>query len=71
MLENLVPPRKVYPCRVRELAEAMTDKDKAVFLAAVVDPAWPIMTLAEELRSRGVDISPTPITKHRKGACSC
>ncbi len=71
MLENLVLPKKAYPCKVRELAEAMTEKDRAVFLAAVVDPAWPIITLSEELRARGVDISPTPLTKHRRKACSC
>ncbi len=71
MLENLQPPKKVFPCKVRDLAATMSKEDAKIFLAAVVDPNWPIITLVEALRSRGVDISPSPITNHRKGVCSC
>lgn len=71
LLDNLEPPKKVHPCRVRELAQAMSKEDAKIFLEAVKDANWPIVTLAEALRARGVEISATPLTKHRKGSCSC
>lgn len=71
LLENFEPPKKVYPCKVRELAQTMTKEDAKVFTDAVMDTNWPVVTLVEALRKRGVDISPTPVTKHRKGSCSC
>jgi hypothetical protein len=71
MLESLTPPKKVYPCRVREIANSLSKEDAAIFLKAVVDPNWPVVTLADELKNRGIEVSPTPITKHRKGVCSC
>jgi hypothetical protein len=49
----------------------MSKEDSAIFLKAVADSNWPVVTLAEELKNRGVEVSPTPITKHRKGVCSC
>lgn len=71
MLEDLQPPKKIYPCKIRDLAATMTKEDSAIFIKAVNDPNWPIVTLVEALRNRGVDISASPITKHRKGMCSC
>lgn len=71
MLEGLQPPKKVYPCKVRQLAAEMSKEDSKIFLDAVKDNNWPVVTLVEALRGRGVDVSPTPITNHRKGLCSC
>ncbi len=71
MLEGLAPIKKIYPCRVRSLAAEMSKEDSKIFLEAVSDENWPIVTLVEALRNRGVDISASPITKHRKGVCSC
>lgn len=71
LLDNLEPPKKAYPCKVRELAQAMSKEDAKIFLDAVNDPNWPIVTLAEALRARGVELSASPLTKHRKGLCSC
>lgn len=71
MLEDMMPPKRLYSCRIRVLAATMTKEDATIFIKAVNDPNWPIVTLVEALRNRGVDISASPITKHRKGMCSC
>lgn len=71
MLEGLEQPKRIRPCRVRDLANDMSKEDSKIFLTAVSDDNWPIVTLVEALRNRGVDISASPITKHRKGMCSC
>lgn len=71
MLEDLQPPVRVFPCKVRELAKGMTKEDSKIFLAACEDKNWPIITLVEALRARGVEISPSPVTNHRKKVCSC
>lgn len=71
MLEGLQLPEKVYPCKIRALANNMSKEDSKIFLEAVADNNWPVVTLVEALRNRGVDISASPITKHRKGMCSC
>jgi hypothetical protein len=71
MLEGMTPPKKAYSCKVRNLAAEMSKEDAIIFIKAVNDPNWPIMTLVSALRARGVDISPSPITNHRKRMCSC
>ena len=72
MLENLQPPVKKLPCKVRELLESLEPGDAEILEAAVMDSAkWKIKTLADELNNRGVEISETPLSKHRARLCSC
>lgn len=72
MLENLEPPVRKAPCKVRDLLESLEPGDAEILEAAVLDSGkWKIKTLADELRNRGLDISETPLTKHRARACSC
>ena len=71
MLEGLTPPSKVLPCKVRELLETLDTKDQEILKAALIDPAWAHLTLANSLKDRGIAISETPIRKHRLGRCSC
>jgi hypothetical protein len=71
MLEGLQPPDKVPPCKVREIAEGLDAKDQAILKAALIDPSWPTLTLANSLNSRGIKISESPLRKHRAGRCSC
>ena len=72
MLENLEPPVKRLPCKVRELLETLEPGDAEILEAAVMDSAkWKIKTLADELNNRGVEISENPLSKHRARKCSC
>jgi hypothetical protein len=72
MLENLRPPVKVVPCKVRALLESLSEPDAEILEAAVMDSAkWKVSTLATELRKAGLVISEKPITNHRAKGCSC
>ena len=72
MLENLEPPVKRLPGKVRELLETLEPGDAEILEAAVMDSAkWKIKTLADELNNRGVEISENPLSKHRARKCSC
>jgi hypothetical protein len=72
MLENLRPPVKVVPCKVRALLESLSEPDAEILEAAVMDSAkWKIKTLADELRTVGIVISEKPISTHRARLCSC
>ena len=72
MLENLKPPTKKSPCKVRALMDSMNELDAQILEAAVLDSAkWKIKTLADELRGLGLVISEKPIATHRARLCSC
>ena len=72
MLENLQPPSKKSPCKVRALMDSMNELDAQILEAAVLDSAkWKIKTLADELRTLGLVISEKPISTHRARLCSC
>lgn len=72
MLEDLVPPVKVFPCKVREVAQTLDDSDGVIFMKAVDDVAsWSNNGLAAALNKRGVYISEKSIRKHRRKECSC
>jgi hypothetical protein len=72
MLEDLTPPVKVFPCKVREVSETLEKADGAIFMKAVTDvAAWSNNGLAAALNKRGVYISEKSIRKHRRNECSC
>jgi transposase len=71
MLEGLTPPKKARPCKVRETIEALEPKDQEILKAAITDPAWQTLTLANSLKERGISISESPLRNHRAGRCSC
>jgi metal-responsive CopG/Arc/MetJ family transcriptional regulator len=72
MLENLQPPNKKTPCKVRTVMDSLNELDAQILEAAVLDSAkWKIKTLADELKSLGLVISEKPLTTHRARLCSC
>lgn len=72
MLENLQPPNKKTPCKVRTLMDSLNELDAQILEAAVLDSAkWKIKTLADELKGLGLVISEKPLTTHRARLCSC
>ena len=70
---NLTPPNpRVRPCRIRSIANELTEKDREIFITAVNSPGkWPARALSTQLRENGLDISEGPIWAHRKGECTC
>jgi hypothetical protein len=72
MLENLQPPSKKWPCKVRAILEGLNELDAQILEAAVMDSAkWKIKTLSDELRTVGIVISEKPLSTHRARLCSC
>lgn len=71
MLEDLKLPEKKLSCKIRTLAEVMSDADRKIFLDAVENPAWFAHTLATELKKRGILVSDKTIRLHRSKGCSC
>ena len=71
MLENLKPPVKQWPCKVRSVADKLDAADKKILLEAVDNPDWKYQTLENALASRGVALGGASIKAHRNRACSC
>jgi hypothetical protein len=72
MLEDLKPPVRQFPCKVRTVLSELDDKDKKILIDALADTAaWPHKTLSNALKTRGVQLVDSSIQRHREGNCSC
>lgn len=71
MLEDLQPPRKVWPCAVRTLISTLNDKDAQILSEAVMNPDWYYSALEAALTSRGLKLAANTIKRHRTKGCSC
>jgi hypothetical protein len=72
ILDNLEPPRRQTPCRVRTVLGELDKADVAKLTAAIADvDSWPAYTLYKSLHKLGIRISADAITRHRTEVCSC
>jgi hypothetical protein len=72
MLENLTPPARVLPCKVRTILQALETSDRNILIGALADTeSWRDHLLSQELGKRGLPVSPGSIRKHRHAQCSC
>jgi hypothetical protein len=72
MLEDLTPPVRHYNCKVRSVMLGLDAKDVKVFENAIMSAdVWPSKTLSNELKKRGLLLSDSAITSHRKKSCAC
>jgi len=71
MLEDLELPKKVWPCRVRTVASGLSDKDAEILEKVVTNVEWPLRTLSNQLKKRGIEISDNSLKNHREKRCSC
>jgi len=72
MLEGMTPTVKVYPCRVRTIAESLDSADLKIYMDAMSNSAaWTNNGLARALTDRNLTVSEKAIRKHRRGECSC
>jgi hypothetical protein len=73
MLEGLTPPpNKAEYCKIAQIIETLDPSDAKIFQEAVNNTElWGSRTLSTALRTRGVSIADTTITKHRSRGCAC
>lgn len=71
MLEDLELPKKVWPCRVRTVALGLSEKDAEILEKVVTNVEWPLRTLSNQLKKRGIEISDNSLKNHREKRCSC
>lgn len=72
LLDGLTPPRKLFPCKVRDTYETLDPKDATILKEAMGNiDGWGAKTLSNELAKRGITLSDLSITRHRRNICSC
>lgn len=72
MLEDLKPPVRQFPCKVRTVLADLDEKDKAILAHALKSVSdWPAKTLSNALKARGIQLIDSSIVRHREGRCSC
>lgn len=72
LLEGLEPGKQIRPCRVRTVLAQLDAKDAAILLTAINDAnTWAIRTLSNALKQRGIQLSDSALTAHRRNSCSC
>jgi hypothetical protein len=72
MLENLVKEVPVRSCRIRTIRDELNKTDSALFVEYVNDSEnWTSHTLAKALATRGLNIDPKAIQRHRLNHCTC
>jgi hypothetical protein len=73
LLEGLKPPpnKSIY-CRLSQVLAELDKADSEILGQAVSDEqSWPAKTLANALKERGLSLSDTTISKHRRKLCAC
>ena len=72
MLEGMKPVQRVFVCAVNRIKDTLSDNDQQILMAAINDAdTWPAKTLDRALRQRGVVLSDSAITNHRRKGCAC
>lgn len=72
MLEDMMPPVRRTPCKIRTILDELDDTDRAILEKALADPdTWSGNALGRALSQRGFLTTEKPIKKHRNRECSC
>jgi hypothetical protein len=74
MLEGLVPPKKMTPCKLREIVMSLDEQDKTILRDALANrDIWSRKSLATALTARGLTISEKGIARRDNpcGDCVC
>ena len=72
MLEGLTPPVKnAGSCKVETVSKTLSAEDRKILQESIDNHEWPIKRLARALADRGLQISDTPLGRHRQKACAC
>lgn len=71
MLEDLKPPKRIYPCRVRTIKDQLELNDRIRLEAALRDENFAAWALHQALKSKGIQVTDRAIRRHRDRDCSC
>lgn len=73
MLEGLEPPKnRTEYCKVKDTMLTLNEADQKILEEALADTErWKHKTLSNALRSKGVNLADTTISKHRLRVCAC
>jgi hypothetical protein len=73
MLEGLEPLKnRTYTCKIELMQEQLDPKDYQILLEALADSnKWTAKGLSNALKTRGVTLADTTITRHRTQVCNC
>lgn len=71
LLDGLEVPQRNRPCRVRTVLAELEPKDSKILADAIASPDWAARTLSMALKERGLMLSDSAISSHRKKMCSC
>lgn len=74
MLENLeaLKGNNRRRCGVRRILEGLEGDDRRIFANALDDKdGWSTHALYKALNELGIEVSQTPLYRHRDGLCSC
>lgn len=73
MLEGLTPPvNKAVYCKVAQVMEELEESDAKILQDALDDTArWKNKTLSNALRTKGLSLADTTLSKHRAKTCAC
>jgi hypothetical protein len=71
LLDDLKPPARMWPCKVRDEAAKLDEADSKILFDAVMNPAWKLLTLETALKDKGIVVGQQAIKAHRTQRCSC
>ena len=71
LLSGLTLPEKVWPCKVRTIAQTLDKADAEILVAAVMNPEWKYSQLETALAVKGINLGSAIIKRHRLKGCSC
>lgn len=73
MLEGLTPlANRVYTCKINLIKDELEPNDYQILLDAIADSKlWSAKGLSTALKTRGVTLADTTITRHRNKVCNC
>ena len=58
-------------CTISMTYDKLTEVDAAAFLAAIVNPEWPVMGILTAMDAEGFPISESTLRRHRRKRCKC
>jgi hypothetical protein len=71
LLDGLNPVKDIEPCKVTKTVLSLESDDATILVNALDDERWTSTGLGNELRKRGLILSPDTIRTHREKSCKC
>jgi hypothetical protein len=70
MLEDLTPPVRVLPCKIREIIKTLNETDQVILKDAIANvTVWSNKGLSKALIDKGLPLGETIIRQRRTKAC--